>query len=100
MWAFKHQDRDCSCLPFLQHATPGIAGMFIHPFSEKDEFMFSGAFIVMAGILSLLESFGFISADVKWGVPLAIIFFGLHLIYEAFSARKGHVSDKENPSRT
>ncbi|EKQ3396864.1 TPA: hypothetical protein SI488_004382 [Escherichia coli] len=62
--------------------------------------MFSGVFIVMAGILSLLESFGFISSDVKWGVPLAIICFGLHLIYEAFSARKTHVNDKENPSRT
>lgn len=54
----------------------------------------------MAGILSLLESFGFISSDVKWGVPLAIICFGLHLIYEAFSARKTHVNDKENSSRT
>lgn len=70
------------------------------PVFGKDEFMFSGVFIVMAGILSLLESFGFISADVKWGVPLAIICFGLRLIYEAFSARKGHVNDKENPSRT
>ncbi|WP_270504186.1 hypothetical protein [Kluyvera ascorbata] len=51
--------------------------------------MFMGIFIVAAGLLSLLESLGIFSADVKWGMPLAVICFGLHLIYEAVRAKKG-----------
>ncbi len=52
--------------------------------------MFMGIFIVAAGLLSLLESLGIFSADVKWGMPLAVICFGLHLIYEAIRAKKGN----------
>jgi len=50
--------------------------------------MFIGLFIVAAGVLSLLESLGMVATDVRWGVPLAIICFGLHLIYEAIKAKK------------
>ncbi|CAH6277158.1 hypothetical protein AI3057V1_5176 (plasmid) [Citrobacter freundii] len=52
--------------------------------------MFMGIFIVAAGLLSLLESLGIFSSDVKWGMPLAVICFGLHLIYEAIRAKKGN----------
>lgn len=54
--------------------------------------MFLGIFIVAAGLLSLLESLGIFSADAKWGMPLAVICFGLHLIYEAVRAKKGNSS--------
>lgn len=50
--------------------------------------MFLGLFIVAFGFLSLLEVLGVVSADVKWGMPLAVICFGLHLIYEAIKAKK------------
>lgn len=50
--------------------------------------MFLGLFIVAAGILSLLESLGMVATDVRWGMPLAVICFGLHLIYEAIKAKK------------
>jgi len=50
--------------------------------------MFLGLFIVAAGVLSLLESLNVISANVKWGMPLAVICFGLHLIYEAVKSKK------------
>lgn len=50
--------------------------------------MFFGLFFVAAGILSLLESFGVISVNVKWGLPLAVICFGLYQIYEALKGKK------------
>lgn len=50
--------------------------------------MFLGLFIVAAGILSLLESLGLVAADVRWGMPLAVICFGLHLIFEAIKSKK------------
>lgn len=56
--------------------------------------MFLGIFIVLAGVLSLLESLGVVATEVKWGMPLAIICFGLHLVYEANRARKERVDDK------
>jgi|GEM_PF-1208884 len=56
--------------------------------------MFLGAFIILAGILSLLESLGVVAAEVKWGMPLAVICFGLHLVYEANRARKEKANEK------
>lgn len=56
--------------------------------------MFLGTFIVLAGILSLLESLGVVASEVKWGMPLAVICFGLHLVYEANKARKERVNEK------
>jgi len=50
--------------------------------------MFLGFFIVAFGFLSLLEALDIVSADVKWGMPLVVICFGLHLIYESINARK------------
>lgn len=52
--------------------------------------MFLGIFIVAAGLLSLLESLGVFSTDVKWGMPLVVICFGLHLIYEAVKAKRNN----------
>lgn len=50
--------------------------------------MFLGVFIVAVGLLSLLEVLGVISADIKWGMPLAVICFGLSLIYDAVKTKK------------
>lgn len=50
--------------------------------------MFLGIFIVVAGVLSLLEGLGLVSADVKWGMPLAVICFGMSLIFDAVKAKK------------
>lgn len=50
--------------------------------------MFVGAFILIAGVISLLENMGVITSDVKWGVPLAIICFGASSIYEAWKNNK------------
>ena len=61
---------------------------------RKGYSMFLGAFIVLAGIVSLLESLGIVAAEVKWGMPLAVICFGLHLVYEAIRARKERMSEK------
>ena len=44
--------------------------------------MFLGLFIVLASLLTLLEEFGYITANVKWGLPLAFACFGLSLIFE------------------
>lgn len=46
--------------------------------------MFLGLFIVLASLLTLLEEFGYITANVKWGLPLPLAFacFGLSLIFE------------------
>ncbi|ELG64706.1 hypothetical protein A1YO_04439 [Escherichia coli KTE136] len=49
--------------------------------------MFLGLFVVFAGFLYLLESLGFLPGNVEWGVPLAMICFGLHLVYEAVRER-------------
>ena len=55
--------------------------------------MFLGIFIVIAGVLSLLEVFGLVSTDIKWGMPLAIICIGLSLFFDAIKAKTGR-SDK------
>ncbi|PHM60924.1 LiaI-LiaF-like domain-containing protein [Xenorhabdus ishibashii] len=49
--------------------------------------MFLGVFIVIAGVISLLENFGVISSDVKWGIPLAIICIGASFIYDAIKGK-------------
>lgn len=56
--------------------------MFI--FLSKETYMFLGLFIVLASLLTLLEEFGYITANVKWGLPLAFACFGLSLIFEKF----------------
>lgn len=50
--------------------------------------MFLGLFIVIAGVISLLESMGIIVSDVKWGLPLAVICIGLSLIYNAATSKQ------------
>lgn len=50
--------------------------------------MFFGIFIVLAGIITLLENYGVISGDVKWGLPLAIIIYGLSVVYDAITGKK------------
>ena len=50
--------------------------------------MFLGLFVFAAGLTSLLETLGVINSDVRWGVPLAVTCFGLHLIYEAFKRKQ------------
>lgn len=50
--------------------------------------MFFGLFIIAAGIISLLENFGVIAGDVKWGLPLAIICFGASIVYDAVKSKK------------
>ncbi|CAG9414397.1 hypothetical protein NVI2019_OHEONHNH_02188 [Providencia alcalifaciens] len=50
--------------------------------------MFFGIFIVFAGIITLLENYGVISGDVKWGLPLAIIIYGLSVVYDAITGKK------------
>lgn len=57
--------------------------------------MFLGLFIVIAGVISLLESMGVITSDAKWGLPLAVICIGLSLIYNAVQTKK-----TTNPSTT
>lgn len=55
--------------------------------------MFLGIFVVIAGVLSLLEVLGLISTDVKWGMPLAITCIGLSLLFDAIKAKRNR-SDK------
>lgn len=50
-------------------------------------FMFFGVFIILAGILSLLESYGVIAGDVKWGLPLAVICFGASIVYDSIKKK-------------
>lgn len=51
-------------------------------------FMFFGLFIILAGVLSLLENYGVIAGDVKWGLPLAIICFGISIVYDSVKGKK------------
>ena len=44
--------------------------------------MFLGLFIIIASILTLLEKFSIIQANVDWGIPLALICFGASMIYD------------------
>ncbi|HHQ6628293.1 TPA: hypothetical protein ACSTL5_004861 [Serratia fonticola] len=57
--------------------------------------MFFGIFIFIAGVLSLLENTGFITSNVKWGLPLAVTCIGMSLIYDAISAKKAKRSVEE-----
>nr|ELR5038777.1 hypothetical protein [Providencia stuartii] len=50
--------------------------------------MFFGLFIILAGVLSLLENYGVIAGDVKWGLPLAIICFGISIVYDSVKGKK------------
>lgn len=50
--------------------------------------MFLGFFIIIASILTLLEKFSVIQANVDWGVPLALTCFGASMVYEEFKKRK------------
>lgn len=50
--------------------------------------MFLGLFIVLAGLISLLENFGVIQGDYKWGLPLAVICIGASFIYDAYRDAK------------
>ena len=43
-----------------------------------------GIFIFLAGFMSLLEVFGLISTDIKWGIPLLFTCLGLALIISEF----------------
>lgn len=49
--------------------------------------MVLGAFLVLFGSLSLFESIGLISSDTRWGIPVAIICFGVHLISSELKVR-------------
>lgn len=57
--------------------------------------MFFGIFIFIAGVLSLLESTGVITSNIKWGLPLAVTCIGMSLIYEAISTKKAKRSVEE-----
>ena len=50
--------------------------------------MFLGFFIIIASVLTLLEKFSVIQANVSWGVPLALICFGASMVYDEFKKRK------------
>ena len=57
---------------------------YLFIFLSRETYMFLGLFIVLASLLTLLEEFGYITANVKWGLPLAFACFGLSLIFEKF----------------
>lgn len=46
--------------------------------------MFLGLFIILASLLTLLEDFGVITSNVKWGLPLAFACLGLSIIFDNF----------------
>lgn len=50
--------------------------------------MFFGIFVLISGVLYLCEVFGLISADVQWGLPVALICFGASEAWRAFSSRQ------------
>lgn len=50
--------------------------------------MFLGIFILIAGVISLLESMGVITSDTTWGLPLAVICIGMSLIYNGITQNK------------
>lgn len=49
--------------------------------------MFLGLFIVLASLLTLLEDFGVITTNVKWGMPLAFACLGLSIVFESFKKK-------------
>jgi len=61
----------------------------------KESGMFLGIFVVIAGILSLLEALGLFSTDVKWGIPLAVICIGLSLLFDAIKSKKDRSNTAE-----
>ncbi|SED59489.1 hypothetical protein SAMN05421553_2945 [Pseudomonas anguilliseptica] len=50
--------------------------------------MFFGIFLVLAGVLGLAEASGLVGAEVRWGMPLAVICFGGSVFWDAYKARK------------
>lgn len=58
--------------------------------------MFLGIFVVIAGVLSLLEVFGLISTDVKWGMPLAVTCIGLSLLFDSIKVKKDRSDTPES----
>ena len=75
----------CNTSP-RQHA--GLLGIISTHILMSGVSMFFGLFIIAAGIISLLENFGVIAGDVKWGLPLAIICFGASIVYDAVKGKK------------
>lgn len=53
-------------------------------YTKKGVDMFLGLFIVLASVLTLLEDFGVITTNIKWGIPLAFACLGLSIIFENF----------------
>lgn len=46
--------------------------------------MYLGIFVLLAGLLSLLENINVINTDIKWGIPLAVICIGASIIHDHF----------------
>lgn len=57
--------------------------------------MLFGLFAVIAGVLLMLERYGIIPADVQWGAPMFIIFFGIGSIYSAVKGRSLNGGDSK-----
>ena len=53
--------------------------------------MFLGFFIIIASVLTLLEKFSIIQANVSLGVPLALICFGASMVYDEFKKHDIHL---------
>ena len=62
--------------------------------------MFLGLFIVLASLLTLLEEFGYITANVKWGLPLAFACFGLSLNLQSVPTTKKSFQRRKQETQT
>lgn len=55
---------------------------------EWGVFMGVGLFIVSLVILFLLEKYGIISDDIKWGFPFVVVFIWISFIYYSMKGKK------------
>lgn len=50
--------------------------------------MFIGIYALLAGLLFLGETLGFIDPQAKWGLPLALACFGSSELWNVYKARQ------------
>ncbi|MOA66795.1 hypothetical protein D3C78_1936780 [compost metagenome] len=52
-----------------------------------------GAFLILAGLMALAETLGFVSIEAKWGLPLAITCLGASLFWDAYKAKPANQTE-------
>lgn len=56
--------------------------------------MFLGIFIVLTGVISLLETLNIIPTNIKWGMPLMFTCLGFSIIFNSIKTNRNEKNNK------